>query len=77
MADGNQRKARGFLRQIKQYISTEAAAFQNDEMKIKWTQSYMQAGEAAKWVDYIWDRYLDEDRLKDEEGNLETITWKE
>lgn len=74
--DGNQRKARGFLRQIKQYLSVEEASFKGDEHKIKWAQSYMQAGEAAKWVDYVWDRYLDEDRVKDENGVTETITWR-
>lgn len=60
--NGDKKKARTFLRSVKQYIQIEDKKFKNDEERIIWAMSYMPEGEAAQFGDNIYAEFFDNDK---------------
>lgn len=60
--NGDKKKARTFLRSVKQYIRIEEKKFKSDADKIIWAMSYMPEGEAAQFEDNIYNEFFDKNK---------------
>jgi hypothetical protein len=59
--DGDKRKAKLFLQQVKMYMTIKHKDFPDDLMKIAFVLSYMKKGEAARFTETYYQMKHDEE----------------